>query len=204
MSKKKIIKKIFFISILLFICFVSYVAFDIYSYGDTDEMTKADVAIVLGAEVWSNKPSPVFQERINHGIWLYKNGYVNKIIFTGGRSKDNEYSESFIAREYAIRNGVPSEDIWIEEQSTITQENIFLAVQIIKNNNMSTAILVSDPLHMKRAMLMAKDNELAVYSSPTPTTKYKTLQTKLPFLAREIFFYIGYIIVHNFYLKLLY
>ncbi|MDL2281061.1 YdcF family protein [Selenomonadales bacterium OttesenSCG-928-I06] len=199
MNKKKIIKKAFFIAILLFICFVVYSAFDIYSYGDKNEMTKADVAIVLGAEVWNDKPSPVFQERINHGIWLYQNGYVDKILFTGGKSNHNKYSESFIARQYAIKNGVPSEDILIEEKSTITQENIYFAVQIIKNSKMSTAILVSDPLHMKRAMLMAKDNKLTVYSSPTPTTMYKSLETKLPFLAREIFFYIGYIIVHNFY-----
>lgn len=57
---------------------------------------------------------------------------------------------------------------------------------------LSNAIIVSDPLHMKRSMLMAKDYEIEALSSPTPTTRYQTLKTKLPFLAREVFFYVGY------------
>lgn len=63
----------------------------------------------------------------------------------------------------------------------------------------SSAIIVSDPLHMKRAMLMAKDCGIEAYSSPTPTTRYRTLRSKLPFLAREEFFYIGYRLVRIFY-----
>jgi len=199
MKKKKTIKIIFLIFIILLIIYVLYVAFDIWLYGNIDEMTKADAAIVLGAGIWGERPSPVFEERINHGIWLYINGYVKKIIFTGGKGKNNEYSDSFIARKYAIEKGIPVEDIFIEEISSITQENIFYAAQIVKDNNMSAVIIISDPLHMKRAMLMAKDNKLSAYSSPTPTTNYKTLKTKLPFLMREIFFYIGYIIFGRFY-----
>lgn len=52
---------------------------------------------------------------------------------------------------------------------------------------------------MKRAMLMAKDCGIEAYSSPTPTTRYRTLRSKLPFLAREEFFYIGYRLVRIFY-----
>lgn len=63
------------------------------------------------------------------------------------------------------------------------------------DNSFTTAIIVSDPLHMKRAMLMAKDYGIDAYSSPTPTSMYRSIKTKLPFLAREEFFYIGYSIV---------
>ncbi|WP_202976456.1 YdcF family protein [Anaerophilus nitritogenes] len=97
-----------------------------------------------------------------------------------------------VARNYAIKNLVPSKDILIEEQSRITQENILYATKIAKNNEISSVILVSDPLHMKRAMLMAKDYGFKAYFSPTPTSKYITLKSKLLFLAREVFYYIGY------------
>ncbi|MCL2519320.1 MAG: YdcF family protein [Oscillospiraceae bacterium] len=195
----KIFKRIVLILIVLLTVYVIYIAVDIWRYGNIDETATADAVIVLGAGVLDNKPSPVFEERINHGILLYKNGYVDKIIFTGGKGKNSEYSDSFIARNYAIENGVPFEDIFIEEQSTITQENISYAKQIIEDNNFSMVIIVSDPLHMKRAMIMSKDYGLTAYSSPTPTTKYETLTTKLPFLAREVFFYIGYKIFGRFY-----
>ena len=195
----KIFKRILLILIILLTIYVIYIAVDIWVYGNVDEMEKADAVIVLGAGVWDGKPSPVFEERINHGIWLYYNGYADKIIFTGGKSESNEHSDASIARNYAIEKGVPVEDIFIEERSSITQENISNAKQIIEDNNMSKVIIVSDPLHMKRAMTMAKDYGLTAYSSPTPTSKYETLKTKLPFLAREVFFYIGYKLFGQFY-----
>ena len=54
------------------------------------------------------------------------------------------------------------------------------------------AIIVSDPLHMKRAMLLEEEAGINAYSSPTPTSRYVSLRTKIPFLARETFYYIGY------------
>ena len=80
----------------------------------------------------------------------------------------------------------------LEERSTITQENLRFSKEIMNSHDLSTAILVSDPLHMKRSMMMAKDYEIEAFSSPTPTTRYQTWRSKLPFLARETFFYVGY------------
>lgn len=193
MQKKiKIPLKIFLIMIILTVGYVVYVSAAIYSYGNISELQKADAAIVLGAAVYGNEPSPVFEERINHGIWLYEHGYVDKLILTGGKGSGEEFSESSIAKNYAIDHAVPEEDIFIEEESTITQDNIFHAAEIVKERGFSTVILVSDPLHMKRAMLMARDAGLSAYSSPTPTTMYRTMKSKLLFLGREVFFYIGY------------
>jgi uncharacterized SAM-binding protein YcdF (DUF218 family) len=192
MKFKKKVKKFLTFIFITALCFVIYVTFSIYFFKNTNELTKADVVIVLGAGVKGDKPLPVFEERINHAIWLYKNGYTDKLIFTGGKGRNNNYSDSSIAKKYAIENLVPSEDIFIEEQSNITQENIYYATKIIEENNLSTVIIVSDPLHMKRAMLMAQDYGLKAYASPTPTTRYKTLKSKVSFLAREVFFYIGY------------
>lgn len=184
-------KRIYFVLILLII-YIIHISIGIYSYGNVNEIVKADAAIVLGAAVWGNKPSPVFEERINHGIWLYKNGFVDNLIFTGGKGENMILSESNIAKNYAIKNSVPVEDIYIEEKSTITQENIKYAAEIVKENNFSEVIVVSDPLHMKRAMLMCRDYGLEAYSSPTPSSRYETTKSKISFLAREVFYYFGY------------
>lgn len=192
MKSKKRIKTIFlYILIFIFIYIISN-AISIWKYSSKDEKTTADVAIVLGAATYGDEVSPVFRERINHGIWLYENGYVRKLILTGGYGEDNIYSDAYIAKLYAEEQGIPSEDILIEEKSIITQENIENAKNMMELNSYNTAIIVSDPLHMKRSMLMAKDVGMVAYSSPTPTTMYKSIGTKLSFLAREEFFYIGY------------
>ena len=167
-------------------------AVSICNYARVDETCRADVAIVLGAGASDAGVSPVFRERINHGIWLYRAGYVEKLILTGGTGAGNRDSDAAIARRYAVSQGVPEEDILLEEESAITQENIENAKAVMERNSLATALLVSDPLHMKRAMLMARDAGIEAYSSPTPTTRYVSLKTKLPFLAREVFFYTGY------------
>ena len=188
---KKILKIIGFTLLTIFL-YIGIIAVSIWRYGNVDERTQADAAIVLGAAAWHNNPSPVFLERIRHGIWLYDNDYVDYIIFTGGYGTGAEYSEAYVARNYAVASGVPTESILIEEYSRTTEGNFSYAMHLIENHNIETVIIVSDPLHMKRAMRMAKDVGLTAYSSPTPTSMYQTLNTQLPFLREEVVYYIGY------------
>lgn len=164
----------------------------IWSYGEVDEKQKADVIIVLGAAAYGGEVSPVFKERLNHGIRLYEKGYAQKMILTGGVGEGNEYSDAYIAKQYVVGQGVPEEAVLLEEKSVITQENIENAKEIMDSCSYRTAIIVSDPLHMKRSMLIAGDCGISAYSSPTTTTRYQTMKSKLPFLLREEFFYIGY------------
>ncbi len=164
----------------------------IYIYAEMDEKRAADTAIILGAATDESGPSPVYRERINHGIELYNDGYVGKLIMTGGTGEGNTHSDAYIAKQYAVSQGIPDGDILTEDTSTITQENLENSKLIMDENGFDTAIIVSDPLHMRRAMLLARDAGITAYSSPTPTTMYVSAKTKLPFLAREVFFYIGY------------
>lgn len=191
MKKKRIFSVLLGIFLLLAI-YLAATALSIWQYASVDEKRSADTAIVLGAGTADGEISPVFRERIHHGIWLYQNGYVDTLIFTGGVGEGNIRSDAWVAGQYAIEQGVPAEHILLEEKSTITQENIANAKKIMDEKGYRTAIIVSDPLHMKRAMLMARDYGIEAYSSPTPTSRYISLKTKIPFLAREEFFYIGY------------
>jgi uncharacterized SAM-binding protein YcdF (DUF218 family) len=185
---------------LLFVLLTYLVAtaISIVGYAKIDEKRPCDVAIVLGAGTMDGDVSPVFRERIHHAVWLYEQGYVSQILLTGGVGRGNAEADSVIGKRYTVSCGVVEEDILIEEVSTITEENLFYAKALMDEHGLKTAILVSDPLHMKRAMLMAEDYGIDAVSSPTPTTMYRSLKTKLPFLAREEFFYIGYRIVRIF------
>ena len=73
---------------------VLLIAARIYTYGNNAADVKGDAAIVLGAAVWGKEPSPVFRERINHSIDLYRNGKVRKSILTGGQGNKNELTEA--------------------------------------------------------------------------------------------------------------
>lgn len=197
-SRKKFFSLISLFLILLILFYFIFTAISIVNYGKTDEKAYSDVAIILGAGTSNSKVSPVYRERINHGIWLYENDYVDFLILTGGIGEGNDVSDAYIAKQYAISKSVPEQAIFIEEKSTITEENLENAKAIMDENSFNSAIIISDPLHMKRAMLMAGDYGIDAFSSPTPTTMYRSLKTKIPFLAREEFFYIGYLILRVF------
>lgn len=178
--------------VALIVCYVLLNLIDIYSFSKKDQKCKADAAIILGAATYNGTMSPVYRERVNHGIILYKEGYVEKLIVTGGMGNGNFESDAKTAKQYAISQGVPEVDILTEETSTITQENLENAKVIMEEYGYVTAILVSDPLHMRRSMLLAKDAGITAYSSPTLTSRYVSFKTQIPFIARETFYYIGY------------
>jgi len=136
----------------------------------------------------------VFRERINHAIELYRRGKVRKLIFTGGQGNPNEPTEAAAARTYAMANGIPAQDILEEQTSHTTYENIVNAKQLADANSLKTVLLVSDPMHMRRAMTIANDIGLQASPSPTPTSRYKTWRTQVNELTRETFYYLGYLI----------
>ena len=183
---KNIRRGIIFV-LVVFIVYIFISGFQVERFSRVDQARPADAAIVLGANVWGNQPSPVFAERINHAVWLYQQGYVDYIILTGGVSDGNKFSEAFIASEYVYQLGVPYDAVFIEESSGNTFENIYFASEIVKAHGMDSVVLVSDPLHMRRSIEIARNMGLQVYSSPTTTSLYKSPATTIPFLIRESF-----------------
>ncbi|OJJ16999.1 hypothetical protein BKI52_30240 [marine bacterium AO1-C] len=183
--KKK--KYIILIGILLGYFFINSIR--IYNYSFEYYESKSDAAIVLGAGTKNGKLSPVFRERINHSILLYKKRVVDKIIFTGGFGEGQKQSDSRVAKNYALGNGISEKDILIEEKSRYTVENLKQSKQIMDSLGLTNALIVSDPMHMKRAMNLAKYYEIHCRPSPTKTTMYKSAKVKIRQLLYETFYF---------------
>ena len=159
-----------------------------------DTVAKAETAIVLGAAVDGDTPSPVFTARIDHAVSLYRKGHITRIVFTGGRSPEDTLSEAAAARDYAIGNGVFSGAIAIEEKSRTTRQNLVEASAVMGHARDRPVLIISDPLHLRRAVQMAEDMGFDATASATPSTRYRSWSTKLPFLMREVYF------VHHYWL----
>lgn len=188
----RVVLKTLGVLILLPLVWLAVLSAAIWSYGAQDQAKPADCAIVLGAAVYGTRPSPVFEERIRHGIALYQTGLVAKLIFTGGCGTGSENAESEVAAAYAIQAGVPAADAFTERRSRTTQQNLAEAKLLMDAHGLRSAILVSDPLHMRRAMWMARELGIAAVSSPTPNTRYRSLKTKLRFLRHELYYWHHY------------
>jgi uncharacterized SAM-binding protein YcdF (DUF218 family) len=175
---------------LLLAAWLAGVAGYILWIGERDQAAAADAIVVLGAAAYDAQPSPVFEARIEHGIELYHNGYAKTLIFTGGYGGSRaRFSESQVARRYALRRGVPDDAILIEAKSRTTYDNLIEARRLMLEHGMRRVIVVSDPLHMARALRLCRELGIDALGSPTPSTRFRSWRTRLEFLGRETYFF---------------
>ena len=167
---------------------MSWQVWDINRVGFTDEGEKADCAMVLGAAAYHTKPSPVFQARIDHAIKLYQEGRVSKILLTGGFGKNAKFAESEVAFEYCKKQGVSEGDLLLETVSQTTEQNIIEAEKLMAREGLYSTLLVSDPWHLKRALVMARKHEVEATASATQTSMYRSDKSKWSFLLRELYY----------------
>lgn len=175
--------------LLLVVLWLLGVAAWIVYVGDRDQAAPADAILVLGAAAYDARPSPVFQERIRHALYLYRRGYADTLLFTGGYGYGARFSESQVARRYAMREGVPADAILIETLSRTTYENLREARALMLERGLHRVIVVSDPLHMSRALRLARRLGIDAIGSSTPSTRFRSFRTRWQFLAREVYFF---------------
>jgi uncharacterized SAM-binding protein YcdF (DUF218 family) len=171
-----------------------YAATSVFLFSLKDETRPADAAIVLGAAVVRDQPSPVFRERLNHAIQLYQTGQVETLIFTGGVGNRDELAEAEVGRNYAVAQGVNPADILLETSSTSTYENLRNAQAVAQQNGLKTFLIVSTPNHMRRALAIAADLNMVAYSSPTRTIRWISRFTRTYSYVREVVAYSVYLL----------
>ena len=171
------------------IVYTTWQVISISRYGFRDDGRTADCAIILGTAAWYNKPSPVLEERLNHAIKLYEEGRVKALILTGGYGEGAPYSESQVAHAYCLGHGVPAEALFLETKSQTTVENLSEAKKLLETEDMSTALIVSDPWHLKRGVLIARRQGIDAYQSGTTTSRFQSFKSRTNFLMRELYLY---------------
>ena len=76
-----------------------------------------------------------------------------------------------------------------ETSSQTTLQNLQQAQPLLNSLGAKRVLLVSDPLHMRRAVVLARQLGINAHPSPTPSSRYVSLGSRLGFLARETWFY---------------
>ena len=126
------------------------------------------------------------QARIEHGLDLYRG--MRGCCYSPAATATARFAESQVARRYAIRRH-PGEAILIESSSQTTYQNLFEARTLMLEHGLRDAIVVSDPLHMARALRLCRQLGIRAYGSPTPRTRFRSFRTRWEFLAREVYFF---------------
>lgn len=136
-------------------------------------LQKSDAVIVLSGGSYPNGRLTVFTiERVIDGIYLYKEGWAKKIIFVGN-SENHQIPDAQKMKELAIKLGIPEEDILVGLNSPNTYFNLREAAEIMKQNEMETALLVTSSIHTKRSLLVAKKLNLALSPASFSVDQYR-------------------------------
>jgi uncharacterized SAM-binding protein YcdF (DUF218 family) len=91
--------------------------------------------------------------RTAEAIELYKNGWANYLVFSGAARDDASPSNAAVMRAQALRAGVVSDAIVIDETSRTTHQNAENVKELFKQNSISSVIVVTSPYHQRRAGL---------------------------------------------------
>ncbi len=118
---------------------------------------KYDYGVVLGAAVWSNnKPSPIFEARIEKANEMFKAKRINQIQLTGSNAP-GEISEAGAAFNMLRNYGVPKNNLRIEEKTSTTSEQIkFIKDNLVIGDGRKSVVIISDSFHLIRIREMCK------------------------------------------------
>lgn len=140
---------------------------------------EADAAVVLGAAQYNGRPSEVLRGRLDHALELYEDGLVGTIVVTGGRQEGDQFTEAQAGYTYLREQGVPDVAILLEDQGTNTWESLAAAARILRERDMTRAVMVTDGYHALRVRAIA--DELGLDASVSPSRSGGTFAE----LARE-------------------
>ncbi len=115
--------------------------------------SQADCILVLGCLVRPNgNPSDMLSDRIRRGVELYKSGAAKKLLMSGDHGT-KEYNEVQTMKDCALKEGVPSEDIFMDHAGFCTYDSIYRAKEVFGAKKI---IIVTQRYHLYRALYIAK------------------------------------------------
>jgi len=163
-ARKKTLLKL---TIFIFIFFSnSYIPKNIWyhyqwPYNEMKPGEKYTAGILLGGFVSYDevKNQSFFNQRSDRFIQaarLYKQGYISKIIMTGGNAlfiKNRAYNEADFVVKNLVDLGIPATDIFTERKAKNTIENSIFSGRILDSAHVPAPyVLITSAVHMPRAV----------------------------------------------------
>ena len=116
------------------------------------ELQNIDCVLVLGAGVRDGRPTPMLRDRLITGISLYESGAAPKIIMSGDHGRE-DYDEVNVMKSYAVENGVPDGDVFMDHAGFSTYDSIYRAKAVFEADSI---IIVTQKYHLYRALYIAE------------------------------------------------
>lgn len=124
------------------------------------ELTDVDCILVLGCLVRSDGSlSSMLRDRLVRGVELYELGAAPKLLMSGDHGR-KDYDEVNTMKSYAIGEGIPSSDVFMDHAGFSTYESMYRAKEVFAADKI---IIVSQKYHLYRALYIADKLGLEAY-----------------------------------------
>ena len=128
-----------------------------------------DCILILGAGIWGNRPSYMLEDRLLEGVNLYNKKIAPKIIVSGDHARQ-EYNEVQVMKDFLIKKGIPSKDIFMDHAGFSSYDSIYRARDIFKVKKL---VIITQKYHLYRSLYIAKKLNLKVYGVKSDKRKYR-------------------------------
>ncbi|MEP7067277.1 MAG: YdcF family protein [Gemmatimonadota bacterium] len=157
------------VAVLLVAIWASFVV-AIVDAGRRDEAATADAIVVLGAAQYEGRPSPVLRARLDHAASLWNRGLTSRMIVTGGRGVGDTTSEAAVGMRYLVQRGIPANSISMDTSGLTTSQSMVEVRRLLGIKTYPSVLIVSDPFHMLRLAILARQLHMIPLLSPTRTS----------------------------------
>jgi uncharacterized SAM-binding protein YcdF (DUF218 family) len=181
------------LAILGLLVLVTATGVAVWQAAHTDEASRrdrVDLIAVLGAAQYGGEPSPTFRGRLEHAALLYGRGFGPRVLVLGGNRPGDLSTEAEVGRSWLVARGLPDDAVFAEPVGNTTHESLRAALGFMRENDLTTVMLVSDPWHNLRIRRMARDLGLEAFVSATWRSAARSQWTRLSAYTRETFAYL--------------
>ena len=170
-TKKRILFRVFCILLCLGILGISSVLIinavvkgsvkdQILSAEEAAKIEDVDCILVLGAGVRSDGSlSAMLEDRLRRGVELFELGAAPKLLMSGDHGREG-YDEVDAMKTYAVGEGIPAEDVFMDHAGFSTYESMYRAKEIFQAKRI---IIVTQEYHLYRAIYIAESLGLEAY-----------------------------------------
>jgi uncharacterized SAM-binding protein YcdF (DUF218 family) len=177
--------RVFGLALIALAAYVVVTFVQVWQVSRRDDARRAQAIVVFGAAQYNGTPSPVLRARLDHAIALFRQGYADVVVVTGGRvGNDPSGTEASVSAKYLAEHGVPDSAVLREVRGRTSWQSLASAAAFLKQRGIRRVILVSDGFHALRVRAMAKELGLTAYTSPSRASPIRGMR-KLPYFVKE-------------------
>ena len=164
----------------------------VLTFGSTDYRREADVAVVLGARVYSDgRLSLALSDRLQTAVDLYAAKQVRTLLVSGATGVEG-INEAHAMRQFLIAAGIPDDRILVDDAGANTLLTARNVRRIMREQRLTSALVVSHYFHLARCKLLFEEQE--INSVTVPARMSRRLVFESYYVMRECAGYLWYVL----------